>query len=193
MHQYVAEEITSEDGKYRALIVGDLWPSEPYDDGGSPILRIETGWYAERVEQVEEITSYRVHSQIIEAASRWARHEPETFERYLRIFHGVTKVETYDARRGGGDFIYVTFDPKDWRDEVGAPEGSIGMEEWRAYCEGDVYGVVVEKNVTWRPVDPEDGDDTMDTWIDVDSCWGYYGFGEYVQEAAREALAEAQS
>jgi hypothetical protein len=67
------------------------------------------------------------------------------------------------------------------------------MSEYRAYCEGDVWGWVVEKNVTWSA---DDDRDDMSTWEHEDSCWGYYGSdganGEYLRQSAREALEAAQ-
>jgi hypothetical protein len=62
-----------------------------------------------------------------------------------------------------------------------------GMGEWKAYCEGEVYGYVVERCVGWHRV--ADGSQVT-TWEVVDDCWGFYGY-EYAQEAGREALAEA--
>lgn len=171
--------------QHRALIVPDYYPSEPYDDGGSPILRIErNGWYGGSAEQVKHITSHEVDPSIIEAAAKWAA-EPDVFERYLRIFHGVTAVKWYEPH----DDTYVTFDTAAWREEVGAPEGSIDMTEWRAYCEGNVYGIVIEQLVTWVRADDIGGE--KQEWETVDSCFGYYGYTDYLMETASEMLDDA--
>jgi len=101
----------------------------------------------------------------------------------------VTRIVTWSS----GDYTYVTYDDAAWREWAGAPEGSANMSEYRAYAEGDVWGWVVEKRVTWHADDPDCGD--RETWEHVDSCWGYYGRnganGEYLEQCARDALADA--
>lgn len=187
-------EIVETRGDYRARIISEDGPSEPYNDGGSPILRLrwdrnwDDTWYAE---QITGITSHVVDSQIALAAGRWGS-DTDTFERYLRIFHGTSAVEWYDSRSDGGDYVYVTFDTAAWREDVGAPENSVEMSEWRSYVEGDVWCHVVEKRTVWvkAPSDVNDPDaETMTTWEEVEdtAVWGFYGH-EWAEQAAREAL-----
>lgn len=183
------EEIlaTTEDGRYRVKLVLDEYPSEPYDDGQSPLLQIRHnwGWHAEHVMATGRPLD--ADSYIEAAAERWGPWRPE-LEKYLRAYFGVTRIETWQDRDGT---VYLTYDPAAWREHVGAPAGSVNMSEYRAWCEGDVWGWVVEKRVTWH-ADDEDIED-RDTWEPVDSCWGYYGSdganGEYLRDCAVEALA----
>lgn len=204
---HTVETIEHESNPSLRVRIGlDESPDEPYDDGGSPILHVACGTWTDgrwAAEQMTDITSYVVDPTIEDAAAKWGS-EPDIFERYLRIFHGVTEVKWYTPREGGN---YVTFDPADWREKMGLPVDKIelaayaekhdlkpgwlaSLEEWISYCEGDVYGYVVEKRVTWKPVDVDaDNDVTMETWEHVEdgSLWGLYGF-TYAEEAAREAL-----
>lgn len=181
---------TSEDGRFRVRLVLDECPHEPYDDSHSPLLRIDHHW-AEHIQIGGRPTNS--DDQIEDAISYWHTCPADSnwplFERYLRAFHGVTEVETWHS----GSYWYVTYDSAAWRKYVGAPKGSADMSEYRAWCEGDVWGWVVEKNVTWHA---DDGRDDMTTWEHGDSCWGYYGSnganGEYLRSCAREALLDTQ-
>ena len=182
MNEY--QEVLETRGDRRLVLALDMDTQEPYDDGGSPILwrdYTRGGWHAE---QEEKISSYTVHPRIVEALQRWGPHDiGDHFGRYVRAFHGATVVDTYQDRDGR---LYVTLDPREWREEVGAAEGSVSLEEWRAYCEGDVYGWIIQERVTWT----KDGsDETREDWEDVDSCWGFYG-RQYAEEAAREEFGE---
>lgn len=203
---------TSEDGRYRVRIVRDNdFPSEPYNDGGSPILRLHpSSWSGEwDAEQITSITSHVIDSAIEKAAAHFGR-EPDRFERYMRIFHGTTDVKWWDSRgNGGGDYVYVTFDTADWRTEVGLTDewiaqhadhftknGIANMDEWRSYVEGDTYGIVVEELVTWHADAMRGRLDlpiTKTVWEHVDSVWGFYGLSEYVKNEAKQMLWYAQS
>ena len=174
----------------RVRLVLDNYPAEPYDDGRSPILRLYPlrSWGGWRADHIDTIGGYvpAAMDDIVTAAEKWAG-EPDLFGRYLRMFHGTTEVQWYDGRPGGGDYIYVTFDTADWRQHHQIEPHQhdvIDMTEWRAYCEGDVYGYVIEQRATWR----RDGStETRESWETVDSCWGFYGH-KYAEEAAREAF-----
>lgn len=182
--------VTTSDGEYRVRVTRDEDPSQPYDDGGSPILRREySSWRGVwTAEQMVMTTSYRLHPSICEAFERFGR-DLDTWERYCRIFHGATSFAYYTTR--GGD-MFVTLDPAEWREEVGAPEGSANLDEWRAYCEGDVFGYTVERRVReYCEVRTLAGEELRASarfaWEHVDSCWGFYGL-KWAQEAALEAL-----
>lgn len=180
---------TSADGRYRVKLVLDECPPEPYDDGQSPLMRLDYrhGWSAEHVMATGRPLD--MDEYVEAAAERWGT-DFDLLEKYLRAYHGATKVEAWHS----GSYWYITYDPAAWREHVGAPEGSADMSEYRTWCEGDVWGYVVEKRVTWRTDDP--GYEDEDRWEDTgDSCWGYYGSeganGEYLRQSAREALAGA--
>lgn len=183
------DEVLETRGKLRVRLVLDEYPEKPYDDGRSPIIRLDylSGWRAEAVSDIGGYVPAAIDS-ITAAAARWGG-EPDLFERYLRIFHGTTEVEWYD-RRGGGGSVYVTFDTTDWREHHGINDGRTGaidIGEWRAWCEGDVYGYVVEELATWRRTDNESGDERQ-TWEERESLWGLYG-REYAEQSAREGFS----
>lgn len=190
------EEIleTSDDGRFRVKLVLDEYPDEPYDDGQSPLLRIDTHGYGHRGEHIMATGRPLDDDDAVEnAIHHWATCPADSdwqlFEKYLRAYFGVTTIETWHS----GSYWYVTYDPARWREWAGTPEGSVDMSEYRAWCEGDVWGWVVEKNVTWHT---EDDFPDMATWEHVDSCWGYYGSngpnGKYLRSCAHEALLDAQ-
>lgn len=175
-------------GDYRVRLVADECPDEPYDDGQSPLMRLDHtsyGWIAEHIMATGRPLD---NDGFVENAAMCWGTDFRLLEKYLRAFHGATKVETWHS----GSYWYITYDSAAWREHVGAPEGSADMSEYRAWCEGDVWGWVVEKRVTWTTGD--DYDD-RESWEHVDSCWGYYGSGgangEYLKTCAREALADA--
>jgi len=181
---------TSEDGRFRVKLVADPYPDEPYDDGQSPLMRLDYTGYGWKAEHVMATGRPLDADEYVEAAAQRWGSDFRLLEKYLRAYHGVTKVETWHS----GSYWYVTYDPAWWREHVGAPEGSVDMSEYRAWCEGDVWGYVVEENVTWHADDPDYGD--MSTWEHVDSCWGFYGSdganGRYLRQTALEALMDAQ-
>lgn len=210
-------EIVDERDGFRAVIVIDQTPEEPYNDGMSPILRLETFG---RPEQVGG-TSHVVPDEIIYAASELDR---ETFARYLRIFHGATDVQFWHGDRMSAHW-YVSFDTAAWRAEMGLTDefiaarkaedprfSPVDMTEWISYVNGEVYGVVIERRVdrpltiddlidarqAWGIVSPA-FDDVVDAatdavrnsdeteWDEVHAVWGYYG-DEYATSTAREEL-----
>jgi hypothetical protein len=172
-------------GNYRVRLEVEEGPEEPYDDTQSPLLRIDLVGYTPKAEHIASKNSRPVtaDAQVEEAARRWGGPNSSDwpkFERYLRAFHGVTQIVTYWS---GSDW-YVTYDSAEWREAVGAPEGDASLEEYRSWCEGEVYGYVIEKRVTWATVD--EAYDDMTTWEpdgDDASCWGFYGY-DYAKSAA---------
>jgi hypothetical protein len=185
MSDYTVDTIVSDDGRTRVRIVIDTDASKPYDDGSSPVVRVEYRHHS--TEQSGPDTSYKLHDGIVQAFARWAS-ETDLAERYCRIFHGVTTFAySYQSDR---DAFYVTLDPTDWRTEVGAPAGSVDMTEWIAYVEGDCYGIVPERLTTWT----NDRGETRETWDEIDgSVWGFYGQGDYLEASARDILADAMA
>lgn len=184
----MTSEIIETRGKYRARIVLDKHPSEPYDDGATPIVQVRRGGYWGWSGEQAGGTSYKVPGDIIEAVGRFGS-DSDLLERYLRIFHGVTSVKWYDS----GSYTYFSFVSPDWLEYVGEPRDNEGIKadltEWIAYCEGDVWGVVVEELTTWQRTDvPTYGDPIIrEEWDEVDSVWGHYGY-KWAVEAAKEQL-----
>lgn len=131
-------------------------------------------------------------------ADGWERIEDRyvdavpVFTRWARIFHGATVVEDrpYD---GAWSLWYVM--PDKLAETTVPAEKVIEVEkgEYRKWAEGEVYGYIIEKDVTRIPRDAEDRedpdlDDETREWEHVDSCWGLIGW-EYAEETAREAFA----
>jgi hypothetical protein len=194
-------ETLDERNGYRVRLALDESPEKPYDCGQSPLLRIEPMSYGSaRVEHIQVGDRPTDDDAAIEnAVQHWLTHPGEKdwhlFERYLRAYYGVTVIETYWSE----SYWYVTYNSKAWRRSIGfdgklAPEdddnpAKPNLDEYKAWCEGDVYYYVVEKLITWTTDDDFNGASvtTMDTWETVDSCGGYYG-DEYAREAALEAF-----
>jgi hypothetical protein len=161
----------AEDGTVRVRAMFDPDPMPPYDDGSSPIVAFP---YDGRPEpgQVEGITSYRLPADARWAATYYAdRHGAydgsELWLRHMRLWHGATSSAVYGTRYD----LYVTCDPADWREKVGAPEGSASVYEWAAYCDGDVAMLTLERLTTWTAGDGR----TRDEWEVEDAVGGFYG------------------
>lgn len=188
--------MTSEDDKTRVRLVRDESADALYDDGGAPIWRVDYRgeWSAA---QVTSITSHDASDRIAEAIERWWDQDSrDTLERYLRIFHGVTVTERWHS----GSAWYFTCDPAQWReDNELTAENMAGftdhqyslMAEYKAWCDGDVYGWIVEEKATWQRVDDSGTPsrivepNQIQTWEEVESCYGFYGYDVAV-EAAQE-------
>jgi hypothetical protein len=172
-----SETLEERDG-YRVRLEVDDSADKPYDDGATPILTIERVGYGTRVEAFNP----QAEAYVSAVAEVLDRHDMETVERFVKIFYGAIKMDTYwsDGIRG----YYVAFDTAEWRAEVGATPERLKDENYlsevEAWATGDVYGFIVERN------DSGDSDD----WEETDSCWGFYGH-EYAEQAAREALTAA--
>jgi hypothetical protein len=110
----------------------------------------------------------------------------EIFTRWAHIFHGAVTIEDR-MHHGPGTIWYLmpegiaeVTDPKEYI------RGDIA--EYRAWAQGEVYGHIVEKAVTWKPVTDEHEDVIVGertTWEEVTdgSCWGLITY----EWAAREA------
>lgn len=173
-------EIFVETDTHRVTINLDEYPEAPEDEGSSPVI----GWdgYDGSVDQVELGSTYRLPQSVLDAAQAF-RNDHDLFERYCRMFHGVTTFKYYETRNAS----YVTFDPADWREHVGAHEGSISMDEWIAYLQGDVYFVNLEQKVTWTR---SDTGEVKTDWDIIDSLSGLCGYDAAV-DASEELVPKA--
>lgn len=211
----IVDSVDTPDGMtFRALIVQDDDPQEPYFDAGCPVLQIDTGrGYSFAVEAtnygagqddgltVKGVRDYGTQgaAEILEyfhehAAPCDRRTAIDTFERYLHIYHDGNLV-SYGPNQGT-DYTYVAYMTRTlWESWGNTGEvGRADLDEWRAYVEGDTYGIMVEYCPT---VEIEDGsvrssdygDVDHDGWTETDgTCWGFYG-QQYAEESAREELA----
>lgn len=108
----------------------------------------------------------------------------EIIERYAALIGGFT----YDHApvRGARSVWYLTReDAAEY--EYWDPRTALEAYacEYQAWCDGDVYGYMIEKRQTWQRVDDPTVISTR--WEIIDACWGFYG-REYIESEAREAL-----
>ena len=183
---------TTKGEMFRARIVQDVYAEEPENDGGCPVVRLESRYGGTDAEMTgygqcsgypdglpesaaDILTRFNVYDK---------RTAIDTFERYLRIFHDGNLVE-YGPNQGT-DYTYVAYVTRTlW--EAWGNTGEVGkadLNEYRAWVEGDVYGVIVEELTTWTK---SDSSETRESWEEVDSCFGFYGL-RYAEESAREEL-----
>lgn len=110
----------------------------------------------------------------------------EIFQRWARIYHGATTL--YDTPHIGANAVWYVlpdvFGPEPTADPIGLLKSE--RDEYRAWANGEVYGYVIERRVTWSATSDEYPD--RDTWEHVDSVYGYIGY-EYAESAARLAYA----
>lgn len=193
------QSATLTNGRFRVRIEHDD-PREPEHDGGCPIIRIESG----RSNISATMTSYGQSSEYTDGLPESAadildrfhavtgdkRGAIDTFERYLRIFHDGNLVRYGPNHSTNSTYVaYITRTL--WEGWGNSPKSEVGkadMDEWASYLEGDVWGIIPERLVTWARVD--DGvpllDVTRNTWEEAtkdDATWGYYGEGIAKQEA----------
>lgn len=189
--------ILEENDNFRVKLEYDMYPEQPYSEGGWPILRIEYGLYGWRAEHL--VSGGVSDENVQDAVSRWgspSKDEWKYMEKYLRGFLGATNVETYYS----GDYWYVAYDPAEWRARAGLMDGDVPedmLSEWKAWIEGEVYTIVVEQKThvyqdqrrhklgSFDAVSAE-----FDEWEEVSAVGGYYGY-EYAVENAREQFADA--
>ncbi len=206
------KEIIKEEGDWRVTIKRDEYSNEPYDDGQSPLLRIDRGYgYGGRSAEHVMVGGMRPtdsDARIEEAAARWAG-KPDLFEKYLRAFHGATVIKWYGPNQST-DYTYVTYDTPEWSECIGyddkcAPRAdydgakAVNMDEYIAYLEGDVYSFTVERKISVKETREigfageylRDEEYEYDTWEHVDSCGGHYGY-EWAKQAALEAFDDAR-
>ncbi len=172
------EEILEVNGDYRVKIVLDESPQEPEFDGQSPLLQF--GYNYNRAEHVAVGNRPDDNDQHIEnAAERWGVNDPR-FDKYLRAYFGVTKIEKWWS----GYCWYVTYDSAEWREYTRAPEGAISLSDYRAYVTGDVWYHVIQ---IWHT---EDDFPDRETWEEIEFDPGYYYGSDYAVEGAKEVFAE---
>jgi hypothetical protein len=198
-------EVVEERGEYRAVIEYDTYPSEPENEMGYPILRIDgtrvdpTGYGSGSAEHdgLRPYSADDALSYFMADVGGNATDAVDLFDRWLRIFHNGRAVGYHlGYSREYGHVAYSTEAMvRHWGvDEVTEDHLTPELDEWEAYCEGDVYLVAVQRLVkvesVVRSLDGEEviEDRTEEEWLDVEG-WvgGYYG-QKYAREAAVEML-----
>jgi hypothetical protein len=194
MSDHTVDTITRDDRPgWRARIEQDTTGQEPYGDALAPALMVP---YDGRPYFGREVYVPADADSLI-SALRWyvERHGvhdgADLFSRYLRIWHGTSTVETFSTRDG----LVLIFDTADWRTHVGVIQLPIDLSgeaaEWRAYFDGEVYGVIVERLRTGRTLwDDGSSPDRVEEWTIEESCWGFFGT-EYASTEARRMLDDA--
>ena len=90
----------------------------------------------------------------------------------------------------------LTFDTSGYRAHVGitgATDLTGARDEWQAWLDGDVYGVVVEHQTKRSPLCPLWICGAVRMGVEVDACWGCYGRRQAVVQAMQLLRAAARS
>lgn len=116
----------------------------------------------------------------------WAPHKPsigsnpEHVIRWARIFHALTL--EWDAEHGGFWFVNPSHndaDPSNDASEIIKAERSV----YQKWADGEVYGVILERRVEWKPVSETDQPRGLKTtWEEDESIWGCYLDDTYTAE-----------
>lgn len=185
---------TSEDGRYRAVVIPDMDPMQPDGDFFGYVFRFD----GRQVELAAK--SHGMPEEDFGLAYAWEHFgDMDRVERYARMFRGAVGFDYFDTRDGKFVNVITMADLQAWgfasvgqyREQTGNADPSHGcLDEWRAYVEGDVYFFAIEKRVTWTPDDPDF--ETREGWETVESIGGFYGY-KYAEETAREELAAVVS
>lgn len=196
-------DIVKENENFRAYLVNDDSADKPYDEGAVPVLVRYFHDYRGSFEAVNDQGEDYAFA-VTEAYNRMNR-DMDLVARYLRIFHGAYSIMEDSSSEGA----YLAFDTAAWRETVGLTdeymstvpkdvldheklaEGS--LNEIMAWTNGEVYGFIVEKRFETSKTltDPVSGVQSSvkdgSEWIEVESCYGFYG-DQYAREAAEEAF-----
>lgn len=156
---------------WRARIVGDEDADQPWGDALAPALLVHRG----RPVWADQVYQPKHADQILAAWSRLGGDE--LFGRYLRLAQGSTAIRHIS----GQDLEVVVFDTADYRAHIGVADVcDLAGEyaEWRAWLDGEVYGVIVEQHTATA------------CWREHEALFGLYGSG-YAEQRAAEMLADA--
>ncbi|MFJ9827728.1 hypothetical protein ACIRSU_25695 [Streptomyces sp. NPDC101160] len=174
---------TTDDGRFRVRLVLDEHPENPRNDETLVhALTIDT-----HLGQYHPVDTDGGPLAWAWDRLKWNRRNGvDIFTRYVSIMHGGTVIESAPDC-GPRSLWYVTGEEALAIDGGLLTEGYVEaeMQEYEAWAEGDVWGFVVEKRVDWTRDD--DPDESMQTWEEVDSCFGFYG-GLFARAQARDAL-----
>jgi len=153
--------------QYR-ILYDEEYP-QPRGDCLAPAMLIDRRGSIQFAKEVYQ-TSHEHH---IERAWRHFNN-PTTFERYLRLAHGTTCVEQFSTP----EETIIIFDTNGFREHAGI-SGHCDLTrektEWRAWLDGDVFGVQVQQRTGSGP----------DDWTVRDEIWGLYSWDYAISEATR--------
>lgn len=184
----------------RVRVVVDSDPQRPEDEAGYPVLSYELNGHVEKVYgDPGSDLSYALSYYLQRHEYGFVDDPIEMFERYVSVVHGggVKVIE----RAGWRDTGFIAYGTRKMVEGWGNTDPEkiaefareVDVTEWRAYLDGEVYGIVTEQAVVVETIVRVAGIDEMvrhtssDDWDEIESCWGYYG-AEYAVEAGREEL-----
>jgi hypothetical protein len=189
-------EIVETRGKYRAIIEIDEIVSKPDGDFFGTVVYVFDRGGCELMAH-----AYSHPAEDFGLGHLWEHYrDMGLVERYLRIWEGIVGFDYFETRDGKYVNVVTRKDLEIWGwdpdDPASWPKNDDGttrrpeqnnLDEWRAYSEGDVWFVRVEKNVTWTTDDDEFQD--HDDWTEIDDTvvHGYYG-QEWAEQSARAVL-----
>ena len=205
---------TSPDGRHRVRLVQDTDannPREEFDHIGHCAAEPDRTFYAPDKDNGPLSHAWEHY--------RDRRHRfgdaADLFDRYVRVYYGGATLEEY-PHSGPRCVWYVTYE-----DMVTASAGDLSWitpermaevlmserDEYRAWVDGDVYGIVIESRAQCEGHESVrgecmgltvncDGRCVAGVWEWQDSVWGFYGYEGTREEAERmftqEYLPEQQ-
>lgn len=198
---------TSDDGRFRVIMEQDTDCTKPMDDNHGWVTSILTHNYDTRSDygwtDMRDPGGRLAALRHFEDSWSLPADAGDAFIRWMRLYHGIDVVETtiHNGYRDTSNAL-AWIEPSEWVrvgfDDVTAPRGShppdeetikIEIGEHNNWADGDCWGYIVQKRVTWT-TDDDDFDD-RDQWEDTDdSCWGFIG-RDYAEEEAKAALQSA--
>lgn len=175
---------TSADGQFRVRIVPDSDspnPREDYDHAAHALTVNDYGRYVPVDADGGPLADAFDRLDTLDADMHVT-----LFTLWARIFHAAVVVESKPYE--GAHAVWYMTGAEIADQGITDPKLVINGEitEYRQWADGDVYGYVVEELTGWT--NDDDAEKTMQTWEEVDSCWGYYGY-EYASSEAKSALA----
>ncbi len=193
---------------YRAVLTLDETPHPPEDCGAVPQFTAyyQHGWKVGCEQNASDLPdeAQKLLNAWDELTSRHGSDKgDELFARWCHIVYGVDYVRITDHHgySQGDEIKLFEIAGVAWLDGIGWEKSKAEFAEMHesykerpelvSYVFGDVWGIVVEK-VT-RYVNEDDPDDVVESWVEVESCWGYYGESDtpyFLEEA--ESMLSAQ-
>lgn len=198
------EILTERDG-YRAVLTLDETPHEPEDCGAVPQFTAyyNHGWNVGCEQNADDLpdTAQNLLKAWEELDDRFDNGD-EVFARYCRIVYGAdyVRITEHHGYSQGDEIKLFEVAGVGWLDGIGWTKSKAEFAEMHeiytdrpelvSYVFGDVWGIVIEK--ANRYVNTEDPEDVLETWDEVDACWGFYGESDtpYFLEEAERMITE---